>query len=505
MKYSRTKNAMRNIIWGTLNKATAILFPFVNRTIIIYVMGLEYAGLDSLFLSVLKVLNLAELGVGTALTYTMYKPIAENDKAKVCAIMKYYKKCYRLISLVVLVLGIVLLPFLRSFIKGDVPEGINIYILYIMYVMQNVVSYNLFAYKNSLLAAHQRLDIGHKISIALNVIIMALQAVVILMTKNYYLYVLLSIISVVALNIIQAFFAQKLYPEYKCEGELADSEKHEIKKQVMGLLTNKIGATVINSADTIIISAFLGLAVLACYDNYYYCLAAVIAFLDIVLSSMTAGVGNSIVTETKEKNKETFENVNFMYSWVVCCCAALLMSLYQPFITLWVGEDKTFPLYVVALLVFRFFAGRISQVTFMYKDALGMWWEDKYRPIVSAICNLIINIILVNIIGISGVIISTFVCSIFISTPWGNIILFKNYFGNGLKEYFIGLLRTYLVGIVTVLITYMSARLITIDGVIGLVLTAIISFIVSNIVLLLFNFRRKEFVYVKERIVRKFK
>jgi len=466
-------------------------------------MGLEYAGLDSLFLSVLKVLNLTELGVGTALTYAMYKPIAENDKEKVGAIMQYYKKCYRLIGIAVFTFGMMLMPFLKYIIKGNVPADINIYVLFVMYIMQNVISYNLFAYKNSLLVAHQRLDIGHKISIVLNTTIVVLQAIVILKFRNYYLYVVLSMLSVIMLNILQAFWSKKLFPEYKCGGLLAKDERKEIKKQITGLLFNKIGATVINSADTIVISSFLGLTVLACYDNYYYCLAALVSFLDIVLSSMTAGIGNSIVTESKEKNKNTFKNINFMYQWVVCCMAAMLMALYQPFIGIWVGKDKTFPFYIVVLLVIRFFAGRITQVTFMYKDALGMWWQDRYRPIVSAVLNLIINIVLVNAVGISGVIISTFLCSIFVSTPWGNIVLFKNYFGNGLKHYFIDLIRVYLIGTLTIALSYKLTEWINADNVVGIIIKAIGCFISANVILFICNFRRKEFAYVKDKIMRK--
>lgn len=503
MRYHKTINTIRNIFWGSMNKSITILLPFVNRTIIIYVLGLEYAGLDSLFLSVLKILNLAELGIGTALTYSMYEPIAQNDNKKICAILKLYRQCYRIISFVTLFLGLILLPFLHLFVRGDVPEDVNIYILFLLYIFQNFSSYSFFAYKSCLLSAHQRLDVGNRINIILNILMMGLQAFIILITRNYYLYLIPGIVSVILLNIFQAVIADKMFPEYRCVGELTDNEKKTIFKQVTGLLTNKIGAVVINAADTLVISAFLGLKQLAIYDNYYYCLAAVSAFFDIILNSMTAGIGNSIIIESKENNRKLFNTINFIYQWLVTCAAALLLCLYQPFIHLWVGKDNLFSIHIVFFLVFRFFAGRIVQVTFMYKDALGLWWEDRFRPVISAVCNLVINIVLVNLIGIEGVIISTFLCTICISTPWGNMVLYKQYFGRGLKQYYIKLCYTYMAGFITVFASYIAAEQVKTITILSLILRFVVCLFVTNVFLILLNYRREEFKDAISKIRRK--
>ena len=149
MKIERTKNATRKIIFGVILKAYQIIVPFLMRTAMIYLRGVQYLGLNSLFTSILQVLNLAELGVGSAMIYSMYKPIAEDDNTTICALMKLYRTYYRVIGLVIAVIGCILTPFIPKLISGDIPQGLNIYILYLLNLGATVLSYWLYAYKNT--------------------------------------------------------------------------------------------------------------------------------------------------------------------------------------------------------------------------------------------------------------------------------------------------------------------------------------------------------------------
>ena len=178
-KIERTKNATRNIIFGVILKAYQIIVPFLMRTAMIYLMGVQYLGLNSLFTSILQVLNLAELGVGSAMIYSMYKPIAEDDNATICALMKLYKTYYRIIGLVIAVIGCALTPFIPKLISGDVPDNLNIYLLYLLNLGATVLSYWLYAYKNCILQAHQRVDIVSKVSLVTSTIQYALQLLVV--------------------------------------------------------------------------------------------------------------------------------------------------------------------------------------------------------------------------------------------------------------------------------------------------------------------------------------
>ena len=217
---NRKKNATRNIIFGTCLKLYQIVVPFLMRTIMIYFMGVQYLGLNSLFTSVLQVLNLAELGVGSAMVYSMYKPVAEHDNNTICALMGLYRKYYRIIGMVVLAAGCVIIPFVPHLIKSDVPEGINIYVLYVMNLLATVFTYWLYAYKNSILQAYQRNDIVSKVTIITDTIKYILQIFTIVFLKNYYMYVLVLILLQIASNIITAAVVTRMYPEYGCKGSL---------------------------------------------------------------------------------------------------------------------------------------------------------------------------------------------------------------------------------------------------------------------------------------------
>lgn len=231
MKIERTKNATRNIFFGILLKIYQILGPFILRTIFIYTLGMQYLGLNSLFTSVLSVLNLAELGVGSAMVFSMYKPIAEDDTKKICALMKLYKFYYRIIGLVILLVGLVLVPFIPKLISGEVPSDINIYVIYILNLLATVLSYWLFAYKNCLIGAHQRNDISSKISLVISTLQYIVQAVLLLVFKNYYLYLVITIATQIFSNIVTAYIANKMYPKYNAIGNLEKSETKTIIRE----------------------------------------------------------------------------------------------------------------------------------------------------------------------------------------------------------------------------------------------------------------------------------
>ena len=263
MRIERTKNATKNIIFGIILKLYQILVPFLMRTTMIYFMGVEYLGLNSLFTSVLQVLNLAELGIGSAMVFSMYKPIAEDDNEKICALMNLYKLYYRIIGLVILVVGLILCPFIPYLIKSDLPPDMNIYVLYLLNLMATVFSYWLFAYKNSVLQAHQRQDVISKVTLVVNTIQYILQLIVICLFKNYYMYVIILLLSQILINIATAYKSNKIYPQYKAKGKLEKIQIREINQRVKDLFTSKIGGVIVNSADSIVISAFLGLTALA--------------------------------------------------------------------------------------------------------------------------------------------------------------------------------------------------------------------------------------------------
>ena len=256
MKLERTKNAIRNMLWGVLNRIVNIIFPFVLRTVFIYTLGSMYLGLNSLFTSILTVLNLAELGFSSAIVYNMYKPIAENDTESICALMNYYKKVYRVIGSIVLIVGVSLMPFLRYLINGECPKDINLSILYLLFLGNTVVSYFMFAYKTCILTAHQREDIISKVNIVLKLGMYFIQTISLIVFKSYYGYIICTILNTIFTNSITAFYSNKYYPQYQCKGDISLQRKLGIRKNIQGLMVGKICMASRNAFDNIFLSMF---------------------------------------------------------------------------------------------------------------------------------------------------------------------------------------------------------------------------------------------------------
>lgn len=499
MKIERTKNATRNIIYGTILKIYQLLVPFVVRTAMIYVLGAEYLGLGSLFTSILSVLNLTELGVGSAMVFSMYKPIAEDDTSRICALMSLYRKYYRIIGSVILVVGIAITPFIPKLVKGDIPDGINLIVLYWLNLGATVLTYFLFAYKNSLLSAHQRLDVGNKISMIITTLQYALQIGAIFL-KNYYLYVIVALFTTALNNIVTAIIVDKMYPKYKPVGKLDKNEIKIINRRIRDLFTAKLGSVIVGSVDSIVISAFIGLSALGIYNNYYYIMSSVMAFVAIIYSSCTAGIGNSIVTESMDKNYSDFKTMSFIIGWIMAVCMPCFLCLYQPFMKIWVHNSKfMLPNNMIPLFCIYFFVCEISMVWATYKDAAGMWHEDRFRPLIGAMANLIMNILFVKYVGIGiyGIVLSTIISYVLISMPWLIYNLFKLLFKRSCSEYIKEILKLIMANMIICTICYFVCNLFSVNIIAKIIVNGIVCLIVSNVVMFAFYFKTEEFTRSK--------
>ena len=491
-KIERTKNATRNIIFGVILKIYQILVPFLMRTAMIYLMGVQYLGLNSLFSSVLQVLNLAELGVGSAMVYSMYKPIAEDDETTICALMKLYRTYYRVIGLVIAVVGCALTPFIPHLIKSDVPAGLNIYVLYILNLGATVLSYWLFAYKNSILQAHQRTDVVSKVSLVTSTVQYGFQIAILWLFHNYYLYVIVALTTQVLTNITIAVCSNRLYPQFKPKGSIEKAQLQKINQRIRDLFTSKIGGIIYDSADTIVISAFLGLMVLAVYQNYFFILNSITGLITVVFSACTAGIGNSIVVESKEKNYQDLEKFTFIITWIAGFCSACLLCVFQPFMELWVGRDLMLPLSAVVCFVVYFFVRQFNSLFNLYKDASGMWHEDRLRPLTAALTNLALNLILVQFIGIYGILLSTVLAIICVGMPWLLHNLFTVIFEKKHMWPYIGRLAKYcFVVLISCTVTYLICSRISIGLVPTILIRGVICMIVPNLLYFLV-FRKTE-------------
>jgi len=367
---------------------------------------------------------------------------------------------------------------------------------------ETVLSYWLFAYKNSLLNAHQRIDIVSKINLVINTLQYLVQFLVIFIFKDYYFYVITILAFQIITNLVTASIVDRMYPNYKSKGDLSKGEKKEINQRVKDLFTSKIGAVIVNSSDSIVISAFLGLTVLAVYQNYFYILSAVIGFISVIFNSCTAGIGNSLIVESEEKNYKDLNKFTFIIMWISCVCTCAFLCLYQNFMTIWVGKELLLGFSAVICFCCYFYVYEINSLLNLYKDAAGIWHADRFRPLVTALSNLVMNLILVNFIGIYGVLLSTVLSMLFVGMPWLLHNLFTEIFKINARNYIIKLLKYAILVLIIATITYFISTFVTGVSIYSLIGKGIICFIVSNILLYVFYGRTEEMSETKELLMK---
>lgn len=429
MRIAKTKNAISGSLWGIAYRIVCTVFPFIIRTIIIKEFGEKYLGLNSLFTSILHVLNLSELGITNSIVYSMYKPIAEDDYEKLSALIAFYRKLYFAIGTFILAAGLCCIPFIPRLISGDYPSGVNIYILYLVFLLNTVVSYFFFGYKEAILTAYQRIDIINLIRLVTFLAQFIFQIGILLIVKNYYLYSSIMIVFTVMRGYLNSILVRKRYPQIVCKGKIDKNELKVIKVNMAGVTLGKLCTVSRGTFDEIIMSSFLGLSALAIFDNYYYIISAIVAIMNVVENSLISGVGNSIVIDTVEKNYNDFKKINFIYMWLVGICSCCLFCLYQPFMKIWVGEELMIDNTTMILFVLYFYSGCLCSISNVYSTAKGLWWNLRVKSVFEIIVNLGLNILLVVLYGMQGIIIATVISYVFVSFCWGSYVLFKEYFG----------------------------------------------------------------------------
>lgn len=493
MKDSRTKNTLRNISVGLIGRVVSLLLPFIIRTIILRKLGADYAGLGSLFTSILQVLSVAELGFSSAIIFSLYRPVAEDNKVEICSLLTVYKRIYQIVGLVILIVGSLVLPFLRCFIKGTYPTDINIYLLYIIYLFNTVISYFVFGYKNVILTVYQRQDILSTIDIIVNIVRSIIQIVVLLICNNYYVYIIWLPVFTFVTNLVVGIITKRKYPELMCNNKVEKKCLSQISNQIKGVALGKVSLISRNTFDSIIISTMLGLTAVAMYSNYYFIFSSVSAILAVVIQSMSASVGNSIATESIEKNFSDHRKFDFYYNWIVSWCCICMVCIYQPFMKLWVGDELVFPYHTMILFCIYFYVNQLAQVRSIYSEAAGLWWEFRFITLIEMAANLILNIVLGNWLGVDGIILATIITAFFSSFIGITLITFKKYFCVSSKEYYTNSLIYAGVTVITCSMSVWWCSLIKCDGVLGLLFRITICGIIPNLVFLMIYGKSKRY------------
>ena len=507
MQVERIKNAKRNMIFGFVNRIVSLFFPFLLRAFLIKEIGAEFLGLSSLFASILQVLNLTELGFSSAIVFCLYKPIAQNDEDTINAILNFYRKVYLIIGIFIFSAGCIISPFLKYLIKGDIPTGVNIYILFFIYLINTVLSYVLFGYKSTILGAYQRNDIISNINTVVSIFVYISQTIIILHFKNFYLYVLCNLIATFIINISVQVATKRLFPNLVCRGSISKELKLLIREKISGLMIAKLTGISRNAFDSIFLSLFLGLIETAKYNNYYLIMSSVSGLILIIFNSISAGVGNSVAIETEEKNFKDLQKFNFLYMWIAGWCSVCLLCLYQPFIQLFFGSEMLFPYSTVILFVLYFYLLRVGDILCVYSDANGLWWKSRYITISEGVCNLLLNYLLGKRFGVNGIIAGTFISLLLTTNSLGAFVTFKYYFTHqNIFEYFFKHMIYLLVSTIVAFICFFLCNLIKDVTLFTFIFRCVICLIVPNVLYVLFYFWTKTFkdalIWIKTKVLK---
>lgn len=501
---SRVEESLKNSVTSLVLQMGTILLNFVSRTVLIKTMGEQYLGINGLFGNILNMLSLAELGVGTTITYWLYKPMAENDTKRLNVLMSVYAKVYHTIGTVVLVVGIAIAPFLSFFMK-ETPDVAHITLIYILYVLNMSLSY-FFVYKSSLINVAQKNYIVNIIKFVFFVLQSIVQILILILFQNYILYYLCVIAATVLGNISVSIKAEKMFPFLKSpirEG-LTREEKKEIKKDVSAIFSHDIGTFVLNSTDNMIISKFIGVVEVGLYSNYTMIMHAIQTLLNLIFNSLTSSIGNLMNDSSKEKSYEVFKNILFATCWMVGFCAICLYTLFNPFITLWLGERYVFDNYVVFFIVLNFYLVFTRRPVNSFKHCVGLFRNDVYKPYLESVVNLITSIWLAKKIGIVGVFMGTAISTITVCLYIEPYILYKHFYDKNVLEYFKLLFRYVFVTLLAAILIQLCSYPIKQTTILSFLYQILLCIVIPNGLFFAFFGRTSEMQYFKELIMKLF-
>lgn len=497
----RTKNSIRNLIVAWAGQLVLLLCTFVSRSVFVSILSTEYLGISGLFSNILSMLSLVDLGIGVSIAYYLYEPLAEQNEKKICQLMNYFKKIYSTIGIIVFLIGIILTPFLEWFIKEDLTIP-HIKFIYILYVLDSALTY-FSAYKSSLVNADQKNYIVSFYQNLIKIVQTILAIGVLVVTKDYIAYYSITLVATVMYNVMITRKANKLYPflkKYKNE-VIDEASKQKIKKNTAAMMCHKIGNVIVNSTDNLLISKFVSIISVGLYSNYSLILLNLNKIVSQIFSSMTASIGNYNVSESDEKKVKLFYTIFLMNFEIYSFCSICLFVLFNPFIKLWLGDDYVMSQTIVLIVVLNNYLQGVRKTVLSFKDASGLFQNDKYKALVEAAINLIVSIVLVKYWGIAGVFVGTTIS--FVSTClWVEpLVLFKFGLKASLAEYFKIYTLYFLETAICVAIAYYISAFLP-EGILGFILRMVVCGLVWVLSLLIFHSRSEEFKTLLSKVIK---
>ena len=440
MKKSRTDYATLNTSIALAIQPFQALIGFVSRTVFLNILGVTYLGLNNYLSSLISMLSLAELGIGGAMTYALYSPLARKDHGKINAFMILFKKLYRMIGIGIFIFGTVLAIFLPYIIK-DYPVNREVYIVYFLFVFNSASSY-FFSYKRTLLYVDQRNYVMTSIDFGLSILRAVLQIGVLIYTKNFVIYILVGIFMNILGNFIMSSIVDRMY-DYLYNEEITSitrEEKSKFVKNVKGNIVGRIGETIVFQTDSLLMGAYISLTVIGLYGNYIFVLGFLSLLVNTTINPVVSSIGNLIHSE----DTTLIAKINFIkkFQFIVFSMVYLLsmgfLIFINPFITIWLGKDFLFDIGVVILIVVNFFLTNYRRPALILISIYGLSYEQNKKVLVEIILNIVLSLyyLIVLDLGVAGILLGT-ICSTVLTCIWYEpYSAFKYGIKSSAKEYF---------------------------------------------------------------------
>lgn len=494
MNGSRTAKSVKNMGFEFFNQILSLILRFVSRRVFIYVLSVEYLGINGLFSEVLQMLSLADLGFSTAMVYSFYKPLAEGDENKIAALTGYYRRIYIYIAIAVATIGVMVVPFLGFIVNTD-QEVPFLKVYYLLYLANTVRSY-LFVYKTCLITADQKQYVISKYNAIWSIANILAQILVLLIFKNYIIYLAVSVIIGLANNIFISHKADQLYPLLKERVELAKEEKIGIFQNIKSVFIYKLSGTLLNATDNMLISMMLGTVWVGYYSNYNLVLYYLNLFIGIVFSSVTASIGNLIVEEAEEKRYQVFESLQVV-SYMICGIAApCLLFLMEDFIGLWLGPEFIVDKTLLIAIVMNFYLGAVLRPIWSYREATGLYRRTKYVMLCTATLNLILSVWWGLKLGLAGIVFASAASRVMTYIWYEPYLLFKEYFKRNVLNFYWKILKNVLGVLILCAICARTVGNIQVDTWIELIFKAVGIGCISLLGMLIFYRNTKGFQLV---------
>lgn len=498
----RTNKAVINSTVNILSFIITFIPNILIRKVFLDKLGSEILGLSSLYTNIIGWLSIAELGIGTAIIFSLYKPYAANEKGKIRAYIKFYGSFYKKIGLLMLIAGILLSPFLRYFIN----ENINLKLVtigFILFLFNSFLSY-IYSHKLCILNVAQE---AYKITIGITIsklLIALLQYIMFVIYPSFILYCIIQLIINLIYYLIINLYVDKRYSWINSgEEELNNFDKKNLLKNVRAMFLHKIGTVIVFSTDNLVISKFIGLTSLSNYTNYNMIISAIQSVINTGLNGITASVGNLLTDNDIKKAYDIHKKVFFLNFWVISFVVISLYNTINQFIVLWVGKESLINKYIIVIILINIYFSSMRGSVEQFQAGSGNFYQDRYAPICEAIINLITSIILVNIIGLAGVFIGTLISNftvVFWTKPY---VVYKYVFKKSVIEYFKMYFKYALIAIIPLVITsIITAKLKVNYDFISFMINCFINVIVINLTYLLIFFKTDEFNYYRSLILK---